>query len=116
MEKILDHLKGKFATGLFIVIPIGITIFILKFLFNFADGSVGHRVPRAEPASQSAISCRAVGVRGVLRQDRLDQHVHLREAGLLQHHGEPQRRPPRRQRHRAPRHRAAATMAGWVGV
>jgi uncharacterized membrane protein len=41
MEKILDHLKGKFATGLFIVIPIGITIFILKFLFNFADGILG---------------------------------------------------------------------------
>lgn len=41
MEKILNHLRGKFATGLFIVIPLGITIFILKFLFNFADGILG---------------------------------------------------------------------------
>lgn len=41
MEKVLNHLRGKFATGLFIVIPLGITIFILKFLFNFADGILG---------------------------------------------------------------------------
>ncbi len=41
MDKVLDHLKEKFATGLFIVIPVGITIFILKFLFNFADGILG---------------------------------------------------------------------------
>ena len=41
MEKVLDHLKGKFATGLFVVIPVGITIFILKFLFSFADGILG---------------------------------------------------------------------------
>ena len=41
MEKILNHLKEKFITGLFVVIPIGITIFILKFLFNFADGILG---------------------------------------------------------------------------
>lgn len=41
MEKIVKHLKGKFITGLFVVIPLGITIFILKFLFNFADGILG---------------------------------------------------------------------------
>ena len=41
MEKVIDHLKGKFVTGLFIVIPVGITIFILKFLFSFADGILG---------------------------------------------------------------------------
>lgn len=41
MEKVLNHLKGKFATGLFVVIPLGITIFILKFLFSFADGILG---------------------------------------------------------------------------
>ena len=41
MEKVLDHLKGKFVTGLFVVIPVGITIFILKFLFSFADGILG---------------------------------------------------------------------------
>ena len=41
MEKTVRHLKGKFITGLFIVVPLGITIFILKFLFNFADGILG---------------------------------------------------------------------------
>jgi uncharacterized membrane protein len=41
MESFLKHLKGRFITGLFVVVPIGITIFILKFLFNFADGILG---------------------------------------------------------------------------
>ncbi len=41
MEKMLNHLKEKFIAGLFVVIPLGITIFILKFLFNFADGILG---------------------------------------------------------------------------
>lgn len=41
MDKFLKHLKGRFITGLFVVVPIGITIFILKFLFNFADGILG---------------------------------------------------------------------------
>jgi uncharacterized membrane protein len=41
MEKVLKHIKGRFVAGLFVVIPVGITIFILKFLFNFADGILG---------------------------------------------------------------------------
>jgi len=41
MEKFIRHLKGKFITGLFVVVPLGITLFILKFLFNFADGILG---------------------------------------------------------------------------
>ncbi|TWJ33564.1 putative membrane protein [Geobacter argillaceus] len=41
MERALNHLRGKFVAGLFVVIPVGITIFILKFLFNFADGILG---------------------------------------------------------------------------
>jgi uncharacterized membrane protein len=41
MEKFINHLKARFITGLFVVIPLGITIFILKFLFNFADGILG---------------------------------------------------------------------------
>ncbi|HBG07730.1 MAG: hypothetical protein A2075_10500 [Geobacteraceae bacterium GWC2_58_44] len=41
MEAFVKHLKGRFITGLFVVVPIGITIFILKFLFNFADGILG---------------------------------------------------------------------------
>jgi len=41
MEELIKHLKTKFITGLFVVVPLGITIFILKFLFNFADGIFG---------------------------------------------------------------------------
>lgn len=41
MNSVIKHLKEKFLAGLFIVIPIGITIFIVKFLFNFADGILG---------------------------------------------------------------------------
>jgi uncharacterized membrane protein len=41
MKLIVDHLKEKFITGLFVVIPVGITIFILTFLFSFADGILG---------------------------------------------------------------------------
>jgi uncharacterized membrane protein len=41
MKALVNHLKKKFIAGLFVVIPVGITIFILKFLFNFADGILG---------------------------------------------------------------------------
>ncbi len=41
MKTLGKHLKGTFLAGIFIVIPFGITIFILKFLFNFADGILG---------------------------------------------------------------------------
>ena len=41
MERFIGHLKATFITGLFVVVPLGITIFILKFLFNFADGILG---------------------------------------------------------------------------
>ena len=41
MERFIDHLRGKLVAGFFVVIPLGITIFILKFLFNFADGILG---------------------------------------------------------------------------
>ena len=41
MKAVVNHLKKKFLAGLFVVIPVGITIFILKFLFNFADGILG---------------------------------------------------------------------------
>jgi uncharacterized membrane protein len=41
MEVIFKHLKGTFFAGIFIIIPFGITVFILKFLFNFADGILG---------------------------------------------------------------------------
>jgi len=36
--RLLQHLKTKLITGLLVVIPLGMTIFILRFLFDFADG------------------------------------------------------------------------------
>jgi uncharacterized membrane protein len=44
MKAVIKHLKGTFLAGIFIVIPFGITIFILKFLFNFADGILGSQL------------------------------------------------------------------------
>ncbi|NVN90732.1 MAG: DUF502 domain-containing protein [Desulfuromonadales bacterium] len=41
MSSVVNHLKGKILAGIIVVIPVGITIFILKFLFNFADGILG---------------------------------------------------------------------------
>ena len=40
-ERVLRHLRRTFTKGIFVVIPLGITIFILKFLFNLADGILG---------------------------------------------------------------------------
>jgi len=41
MGKVINHLKSRFVTGLFVVVPVGVTIFVLKFLFSFADGLLG---------------------------------------------------------------------------
>jgi uncharacterized membrane protein len=41
MGSLFHHLRGRFIAGLFVVVPFGITVFILKFLFNFADGILG---------------------------------------------------------------------------
>lgn len=41
MAALLNHLRRRFIAGLFVVVPFGITLFILKFLFNFADGILG---------------------------------------------------------------------------
>lgn len=46
VETIIRHLRKTFIAGLFIIIPIGITIFILKFLFNLADGILGSYIDR----------------------------------------------------------------------
>ena len=46
METIIRHLRKTFFAGLFVIIPIGITIFILKFLFNLADGILGSFIDR----------------------------------------------------------------------
>lgn len=46
MKTVVKHLKGTFLAGIFFVIPFGITIFILKFLFNFADGILGSYLDR----------------------------------------------------------------------
>lgn len=36
--RLVLHLKSRLTTGLLVVIPLGITIFILRFLFDLADG------------------------------------------------------------------------------
>jgi uncharacterized membrane protein len=41
MDKLLTHLKNKFVAGLIVLVPFGITVFIMKFLFDFADGILG---------------------------------------------------------------------------
>ena len=41
-----QHLKTSLMAGLLIVIPLGLTIFILKFLFNLADGFLGPLIAR----------------------------------------------------------------------
>ena len=46
MKFLVKHLKGTFIAGLFVVLPVGVTIFILKFLFNFTDGILGSYLDR----------------------------------------------------------------------
>lgn len=46
MKFLIKHLKGTFIAGLFVVIPIGITLFILKFLFSFTDGILSSYLDR----------------------------------------------------------------------
>jgi len=46
MEIMARHLRKTFFAGLFVIIPVGVTIFILKFLFNLADGILGSYVER----------------------------------------------------------------------
>lgn len=45
--KIADHLRRKLVTGLLVVIPLGLTIFILRFLFNLADGFFAPAIRKA---------------------------------------------------------------------
>lgn len=42
----IHHLKTSLMAGLLVVIPVGLTIFILKFLFNLADGFLGPLIAR----------------------------------------------------------------------
>ena len=46
MKFLVKHLKGTFIAGLFVVIPVGITLFILEFLFSFTDGILGSYLDR----------------------------------------------------------------------
>lgn len=44
---ILSHLEHKLAAGLLVVVPLGITLFILRFLFRLADGLLAPYIARA---------------------------------------------------------------------
>lgn len=46
---IVQHLKSSLMAGLLVVIPVGITIFILRFLFNLADGFLGGMIAELVP-------------------------------------------------------------------
>lgn len=45
---VLNHLRNKMGAGLLVVVPLGITLFILRFLFNLADGFFAPYVRQAE--------------------------------------------------------------------
>jgi uncharacterized membrane protein len=42
------HLRAKMGAGLLVVVPFGITLFVLRFLFNFADGILAPYIRGAE--------------------------------------------------------------------
>lgn len=46
MKKIFKHLRTKIIAGLLVILPLGITIFILKFIFTALDNFVGPLGPR----------------------------------------------------------------------
>ncbi len=46
MKRILKHLRTKIITGLLVILPLGITIFILKFVFTTLDNFVGPLGPQ----------------------------------------------------------------------
>jgi uncharacterized membrane protein len=45
-KKILKHLRAKIFTGILVILPLGITFFILKFVFNTLDGILDPLMPR----------------------------------------------------------------------
>lgn len=45
--RIADHLRRVLGAGLLVVIPLGLTIFILRFLFNLADGFFAPAIRKA---------------------------------------------------------------------
>lgn len=46
MKKIIRHLRTKIITGLLVILPLGITLFILKFIFTALDNFVGPLGPK----------------------------------------------------------------------
>jgi uncharacterized membrane protein len=46
MKKILKHLRTKILAGILVILPLGITFFILKFVFNTLDGILDPLMPR----------------------------------------------------------------------
>jgi uncharacterized membrane protein len=45
-KKILKHLRTKILAGILVILPLGITFFILKFVFNTLDGILDPLMPR----------------------------------------------------------------------
>ncbi len=45
-KRIFRHLRAKIFTGILVILPLGITFFILKFVFNTLDGILDPLMPR----------------------------------------------------------------------
>jgi uncharacterized membrane protein len=45
-KRIFKHLRAKIFTGILVILPLGITFFILKFVFNTLDGILDPLMPR----------------------------------------------------------------------
>jgi uncharacterized membrane protein len=44
-KKILRHLRAKMFAGILVILPLGITFFVLKFVFNSLDSILGPLIP-----------------------------------------------------------------------
>ena len=44
-KKILRHLRAKMFAGILVILPLGITFLVLKFVFNSLDSILGPVIP-----------------------------------------------------------------------
>jgi uncharacterized membrane protein len=59
MQKILKKLKGYFFSGIFVVVPLGITVIVIKAIFSFLDNLL---LPYLEPSLGSWVLVPGVGL------------------------------------------------------
>ena len=44
-KKVFKHLRTKIFAGILVILPLGITFFVLKFVFNTLDGILDPLIP-----------------------------------------------------------------------